>query len=244
MAALCSDVRISDAPASHKSPVWQYFGFERIETNGITQLDKSKTVCKTCHGSVSYATGTTSNMSTHLKRKHPDLFAGLTKQQQQQNKMPKMSATQNDAKPSASGQLRLHDMLKCKLSHNNPRALAITKAVGQFMAKDLRPYSVVENLGFKNLVHELEPRYALPGRTHFANAVIPRLYDETKSEVVQSLSKASLISLTTDGWTSRATESYETITAHFVNNEWEFQIMFYKLEYLVKLIQAITLLQA
>ena len=29
------------------------------------------------------------------------------------------------------------------------------------------------------------------------------------------------MALTTDGWTSRATESYITITAHFINDNWE-----------------------
>ena len=29
------------------------------------------------------------------------------------------------------------------------------------------------------------------------------------------------IALTHDGWTSCATESYDTITAHFINKDWE-----------------------
>ena len=36
------------------------------------------------------------------------------------------------------------------------------------------------------------------------------------------LSTASAVPLTTDGWTSRATESYLAVT-HFINSEWEMQ---------------------
>ncbi|XP_039602239.1 E3 SUMO-protein ligase ZBED1-like [Polypterus senegalus] len=36
-----------------------------------------------------------------------------------------------------------------------------------------------------------------------------------------SLKQAECISITTDGWTSRATQSYVTITAHAITSEWE-----------------------
>ena len=50
---------------------------------------------------------------------------------------------------------------------------------------------------------------------------MPQLYDEVKSEVLNQLNCAPVIALTTNGWTSRATQSYETITAHFINDSWE-----------------------
>ena len=82
------------------------------------------------------------------------------------------------------------------------------------MTKDLRPYSVVNTL---------EPRYKIPSRTHFSDSVAPKLYEEVKSKVVTELKSASAIALTTDGWTSRATQSYETVTAHFINQQWKIQ---------------------
>ena len=69
-----ADCEVVDAPAKFKSRVWQYFGFENIiDNNGIRTLDKSKTVCKQCHAQISYGTGNTTNMFTHLQRKHPHL---------------------------------------------------------------------------------------------------------------------------------------------------------------------------
>lgn len=45
-----------------------------------------------------------------------------------------------------------------KLAPSSDRAKKITKAVARFIAKDLRPYSVVENQGFRFRSHTLEPK--------------------------------------------------------------------------------------
>ena len=85
------------------------------------------------------------------------------------------------------------------------------------MTKDFRPYSVVDNAGFRYMVNTLEPRYKIPSKQHFSKSDVPKLYEEVKSEIVNELKCASAVALTTDRWTSRATQSYETITAHFIN---------------------------
>ena len=213
-----------DPPASFKSPVWQYFGFAQITSDkGVRETDKTKSICKICKGSVSYSSGNNSNMSTHLKRKRPEITL-----QKPESKPKNPTAEQAKAKPqtasnlttSTPGQLRLHEVMQSKLSQNSPRAQLITKAIGIFMAKDLRPYSVVENPGFKKLVSVLEPRYNMPSRVHFSKTVVPNLYDEVKSEVQSDLRWASHVALTSNGWTSRATGSYVTITAHYINTDW------------------------
>lgn len=68
------------------------------------------------------------------------------------------------------------------------------------------------------MIGVLEPRYVIPSRTHFTSVVMPRLYEQTKSEVANKLRKATSVALTTDGWTSRATESYITITGHYLED--------------------------
>ena len=87
--------------------------------------------------------------------------------------------------------------------------------------KDLRPFSVVENVGFKNLLAVLQPRYKVPSRQHFSDKALPALYEQKKIEVKKDLAAASAVALTTDGWTSRATESYMTITFSHIDKEWK-----------------------
>ncbi len=54
-----------------------------------------------------------------------------------------------------------------------------------------------------------------------ANTAVPRMYEEVEEAVKTSLSSAQRVALTCDGWTSRATESYVTITSHHISDEWE-----------------------
>ena len=61
------------------------------------------------------------------------------------------------------------------------------------MTKDLRPYSVVDNAGFRYMVNTLELRYKIPCRTHFSESVVPKLYKEVKSEVANELKVPQLL---------------------------------------------------
>ena len=56
---------------------------------------------------------------------------------------------------------------------NHPTARKITRTVGEMIALDNQPFSIVDDLGFKNLVRVLEPRYNLPSYPYFAEVVIP-----------------------------------------------------------------------
>ena len=52
------------------------------------------------------------------------------------------------------------------LQWSGNRAIAITKPIRVFIAKDMRPYSVVENKGFQHMINVLESRYDLLSRVH------------------------------------------------------------------------------
>ncbi len=140
-------------------------------------------------------------MQAHLRRHHPNIDISGTR------KKPKKQETF----PTA---------FRMNLQANSDRAQTITKAIGVFMAPDMRPFSVVENDGFTHLLSVLEPRYQLPSRPHFSQNMLPPLYSEVRAKLVEDLSNAIFIALTTDGWTSRATQSFMTITAHYITDNW------------------------
>ncbi|XP_073332449.1 E3 SUMO-protein ligase ZBED1-like [Pagrus major] len=205
MATVGSDFDVEDAQRGLKSPVWQHFGFPIYsKTTGEKWTDKTKTACKYCRRLLPY-NGNTSNMQQHISRHHSEKQSELTPPQR---KLPR-------------GQTTLTGGFAAPLHHHNARAQEITKAIGYFIGKDLRPFSVVENEGFRLLMNTLEPRYRIPSRQHFSQVVVPKLYQEVRAHVVEILREADTVSITTDGWTSRATQSYITITAHVINAEWE-----------------------
>jgi hypothetical protein len=219
------DVALKNAPSTYKSWVWQHFGFRKD--------DKSVATCKICLQDVNVRTGSTTNLATHLQRRHE--IRGSKPSTSESNVTSNSGAddkrkadtsgksTQKVKTATASGKLRLTDVFKGNFGKHHPRAQAITKAIGYFIASDMRPYSVVQKEGFKHLVSTLEPRYTLPSRTFFSETVIPDMYKKVKARVVSDLEKATAISITTDSWTSRATESYVAVTAHFIDPDWEFK---------------------
>ncbi|XP_073491217.1 E3 SUMO-protein ligase ZBED1-like [Aquarana catesbeiana] len=194
-----------ERPTLLKSPVWEHFGFPvKYDDEGKRLVDKTVTACRHCGTRKPYDTGNTSSMATHLKRHHPGV-----------------SLTGVKLKTKATQQPLIIAAFTQPLVAQSDRAKAITKAIGVFIGADMRPYSVVQNEGFKHMLKVLEPRYNIPSRTHFSEKIVPDLYEQEKKKVVDELSRASSVALTTDGWTSRGAQSYVTITAHFITADWE-----------------------
>lgn len=89
------------------------------------------------------------------------------------------------------------------------------------IVKDQQPISIVEDKGFQELLEHLAPRYQLVSRSHLSNAVIPAIYDDVKSKVLDIIHQTQSVSFTTDGWTSRSNTSYLTVTAHVLDIDWK-----------------------
>ena len=70
------------------------------------------------------------------------------------------------------------------------------------------------------LLNYLEPGYKVPSAVHIASCLHER-YSQVKDVVLEHLQAASYIALTSDVWTSLATQSYISATAHFITSEWE-----------------------
>lgn len=162
-------------------------------------MDMTNAICKYCNTIIKYC-GNTTNLRAHMQRRHPE-------KQQQQVLAPQPSARQTT--------------IDSKLPPSSARAKKITESIAEFICQDLRPYSVVENSGFRNMINTLEPRYVIPSRKQFTEVMVPDMYEEVKLQVKKSLASAESVALTCDGWTSRATEPYLTITSHHIDESWE-----------------------
>ncbi|XP_060760348.1 zinc finger BED domain-containing protein 4-like [Neoarius graeffei] len=98
----------------------------------------------------------------------------------------------------------------------------IMKSIAEMIVKDLQPLSVVEQEGFKSLIKTLDPRCRIPSRKIFTGEKIPSMYEECRSKI-KCLDAADSAVLTTDMWTSRATEAYLTVTCHIIDENWQMQ---------------------
>lgn len=106
---------------------------------------------------------------------------------------------------------------------DSPRAVDITLKLTKMIAKDLQPVSIVEDEGFRDFVHTLDPCYKIPSRKSLTVGNIPALYEECRSKVKQSLDGTNSAVITTDMWTSRTTEAYLTVSCHIIDENWQMQ---------------------
>lgn len=201
---MTEEERIQPAPAAFKADVWTYFGFRTKE--GSKDYDKSYAVCKICTARVKYS-GNTTNLRTHVSRHHSDVASNANFK----------------TKRGDPSQRTIEEVNFSKLPATSTRATKITQSVLVFICKDMRLLSVVENKGFRNMIKTLEPRYTVPSRQHITDIALPKLYQEVKATVLDSLNSAETVALTCDAWTSRATESYVTVTAHHITDQWNLQ---------------------
>ena len=76
----------------------------------------------------------------------------------------------------------------------------------------------MEGEGFRALMEFVEPEYKVPARkTSVARVEIK--HQEWVRKLKTGLHQAGKITITTDSWTALTTESYTTITCHYITSE-------------------------
>ena len=139
------------------SPVWDHFT--------ISLSDDTKVVCNHCNSTFSRGgkeakTFGTSNMFKHLWLQHPkehDEVQAANKEEEKKEKLLEQS--------SSNSKVTLVQKI-IPLGFNHPIAKRFTRSIAVMIALDNQPFSIVDNTGFKSLVHMLEPRYKLPSRRY------------------------------------------------------------------------------
>ena len=87
------------------------------------------------------------------------------------------------------------------LQSSNRCAKEITDAITHFLAKDSVPFNAVELPGFKNLLCVLEPRYEVPAKSTFLRQRVVKLYDVTRTSIMDELKNSiDFYAVTTDMW--------------------------------------------
>lgn len=110
---------------------------------------------------------------------------------------------------------------KCtKYDPNSHEARKLDRAVTEFIWGQV-PIYTVEKHGFQEMLEKFNPRYKLPSRNYFMYKEIPRLYSETRDLITQHLREKPFYACTTDLWTSRAADTFMSITLQYITKTWE-----------------------
>lgn len=98
---------------------------------------------------------------------------------------------------------------------NNKKKKDLDQKLAMMIARDFQPLSLVEDEEFREFIHALNPRYNIISRKSLTNSILPECYEIAKNNLKTLLRETHAVSLTIDGWTSNANESYLGITCHF-----------------------------
>ncbi|XP_051976953.1 zinc finger BED domain-containing protein 4-like [Xyrauchen texanus] len=173
------------------SKVWESF----------TKLTpKNAVVCNICKAELAFH-GSTTCMLEHLKMKHP--------------------GTREAGESSKKSSGPIDDFFLRRNSCTPQQATALTESILNMIVKDMRPLSLVDGEGFREMVSTFNPGYIIPSRTYFTR-LMEQKYEKTCQKVKETIQEGrSFIALTTDIWTSLATEEYLGVTCHFITEDWK-----------------------
>lgn len=190
--------------------VWNYFGFRSSD------VLQRQVLCKTCRTSVSTSRGNTTNLYQHLQKHHRQLYDEcMAKRPTDENissQPPRLTPKQTSiVQALESG---------TPYDKSSRRYSEITDAIASYLAKDMVPINTVTKDGFKNLILTLDKRYRIPSRTFFTQA-IQNMYLKCRKKVEAELKEVKYYATTTDMWSSRTTEPYQSLTVHFICEDFE-----------------------
>ena len=154
------------------TPVWKHFGFESDAAGKPVNVDRP--LCRVYRQDVGAKEGNTSNLYSHLKNKHLQLYNEVMKVMPRTGK-PKCAANQ----PSVAEAFQRVQ----SLSTTSREQAELTRAVTHCLAKDMLPIHTVEKKGFKTMLQHFYPQYQLPSRNYFTRVVIPTMVGQVRSEI-------------------------------------------------------------
>ena len=187
-----------------------YFGLKAGSDDRVVSSESHVPVCRLCRKSVPAKGSNTTNPLTHLRYRHPDVYAEASP------KIAKKDASSNVPTVTYK-QSTLQQSVERTSKYPTQSAVAqeLNYAITYFLAKDMHSLHTVDKLGFKQLVFKLNPRYQLPSRKHFTEYEVPQLYNHKYDNVAKpKITEAKNFSVTTDLWTSAATIPYMTFTIY------------------------------
>ncbi|XP_065315489.1 zinc finger BED domain-containing protein 4-like [Gordionus sp. m RMFG-2023] len=163
----------------------------------------------------------TTNIRKHLKRCHQKEFEELTQKEREilekTNQIFKKKSP--ESQPTISAILNKTNIWK----HSDPKSIIISKFIGEMITCDHQPISILEDIGFKRLLHHLCPNYKIPNRKYFSHGVIPDIYEKLSEKIRKEiLVDDSFLSFTVNIWTrSSGGDSHISLTCHYINQNFQ-----------------------
>lgn len=171
------------------------FHFKKLADGSF---ERTKVICTFCKAEFNYHRSN-SSLVYHLKAKHPAETTGLN-------------------------QATLQECGTRRGRITKPVSEKLTNALANWIAKNCRPVSIVEDDGLREIIRIAtgDTSYNLPSRGTVVSR-IHTLYEDERARRMNMLELAKGVALTGDHWTSVSNDNYLGVTAHFTDKEWHLQ---------------------
>uniref|UniRef100_A0ACD5WZR0 Uncharacterized protein n=1 Tax=Avena sativa TaxID=4498 RepID=A0ACD5WZR0_AVESA len=110
---------------------------------------------------------------------------------------------------------------KLSLQDHRFSAKNCRRGLAKMIIMDEYPFSAVEGEGFREYSKILQPEFEPPSRYTVARDYF-NLYLEEKMKLKEAL-RDQRVCLMTDTWTSIQNQNFMSLTAHWINNQWELE---------------------
>eukprot|EP00267_Zea_mays_P043652 XP_020395764.1 zinc finger BED domain-containing protein RICESLEEPER 2-like [Zea mays] len=98
---------------------------------------------------------------------------------------------------------------------------ALREAFAEMVVEDELPFAFGEKAGFRKFMSRACPRFQVPSRRTSTRDIV-QLYFKEKAKLKKFLKDScQRVCLTTDCWTSQQQDAYMTVTASFVDDNWD-----------------------
>ena len=198
-----------------RGQIWEFFT--------VSGTNSAYAVCNTCVEQVKRGKTpkdySTTPMINHLRLYHQEVYE---RYEAKKTETVQQVATRHLSLPSNQPTVADSFNMARKGTIDNSQALTIHKRIGEMIALDCQPVSIVTDVGFINLLRQLEPRYTLPSRKYFTQNVIPAIFTDTKQKMTELLREDVNVALTTDIWTSSSNlNAFISLTVHFIQSNFK-----------------------
>ncbi|KAI4886424.1 hypothetical protein NFI96_015345 [Prochilodus magdalenae] len=168
-----------------------------------------------------------SNLKKHLDRKHQEMYDEFLRKKDVKREAYGSGTVQTYAPMREANRTATQSGSGTgKFDRSDPRQSLISETIAKMIIRDLQPVQIVENEGFRELLHLLEPRY-IPEPSHYIQQqLLPAYAYQVQVATKLALSGAESCSVTLDLWRSSAvslstSSGYMGVTCHFITTDWQ-----------------------
>ena len=185
----------------------------------IKDPKEDRTQCMHCEKVWYRLRGSTSNALNHLKTWHYDRF---TEEEILEMSKDGDTSGQDGSRPKRA--LIKKQTARTSLPRNSKEVKRVDGKLARVLTSNLSSWYLLDSADFGDFCDEiLRGRYKVPGRTYMLTNVIHPMFLETKKIIKANMKQCKYIGLTTDAWTSLVQQSYITVTAHMLTDEFNLQ---------------------